>query len=193
MMRVNQINSQESAITIGCGFFYYLFKDYRELVCFEITQCDWLMFATDVFERLSINRAWGEHKMCWTLHFKKFWGWNRHRSLSQSCRISSRINELPWLPIYHYRFSHIFSAEHDVCAAPRSMDWKCILRQVATSPYQIEMKCHCSSEQCQLTTPSAVTSEVFALLWLNGKHCVIGMQRSKFPDQMWSAAWERGV
>lgn len=133
MMRVNQINSQESAITIGCGFFYYLFKDYRELVCFEITQCDWLMFATDVFERLSINRAWGEHKMCWTLHFKKFWGWNRHRSLSQSCRISSRINELPWLPIYHYRFSHILSAEHDVCSAPRSMDWKCILRQVATS------------------------------------------------------------
>lgn len=113
MMRVNQINSQESAITIGCGFFYYLFKDYRELVCFEITQCDWLMFATDVFERLSINRAWGEHKMCWTLHFKKFWGWNRHRSLSQSCRISSRINELPWLPIYHYRFSHI----HPFCRA----------------------------------------------------------------------------
>lgn len=129
--------------------------------------------------------------MCWTVHFKKCFGWNRRCSLFLSCRISYQTNKLVLgLEIYQHGSNHILSADCDVFPAPQSVDWKCVLRRAAAPLYQIEMKCHSNSQQLGLTTPSAVTGDATVLLWLWRKHRVMGMQRSKSPDRMWSSAWK---
>lgn len=142
-----------------------------------------------LFKRPSANRAWREHEMYWTPCFNQFWGETGAVASPQSCRISHQINAL-CLQIYQYGLNHILSAECDVFPARQSTDRICSLRRVTTPLYQIKMKCHSNSQQHQLTTPSAVTSDGTALLWLRRKHHVIGMQRSKSPDRMWSSAWK---
>lgn len=65
-----------STITTEC-IFYDMFKDLIEYEAhYEMIKSILERFCRRYFKRCSANRACGERKMCWTLHFKKFWGEN---------------------------------------------------------------------------------------------------------------------
>lgn len=138
-----------------------------------------------LLKRPSANRAWGEHKMGWTLQLLV---WKRHCSLSQSCPISSSL------------FLYCCSISIGIHPLSRAWCFPCSLLNTQNMPASQSDHTTGSNQDEMPQWLSSNFSSLKSLYSHQRWHCVsVTTEEASWngecrgwnpPDQMWSCAWK---